>query len=267
VKKVPPKEQAARLARAVPRLIKHLPHHKPWMVTLLSIATVVVLATCGLGSYLLVRDENTVVGADPNTTPTIAKRDITSRKTDPTPMTAADVFPTAEIVADPAIPPYKIVGKPQVAPNCRLAATAQVGKLLFQLGCNQVVRATFRSPDRVFFVTAGVLNLKDADSAAEGRAELLKTVNADNRLTGYISQTSAKVLGRAPTSQNWFAQGHFIVYTVIARVDGKAIPADDPNVKVIVYDILEKYLRDTVLANWVIDKSALIPSAAPPSSS
>ena len=47
----------------MPGLIRHLPQHKPWMVAIGAIAVVVVLAICGFGSYLLVKDDNKVVGA------------------------------------------------------------------------------------------------------------------------------------------------------------------------------------------------------------
>jgi len=228
------------------------------MVALLSIATVVVLGTCGFGGYLLVRDENTVVGEDPNAVPTIPKRDITSRKTDPDRLKAADVFPTTEIVVDPAYPPYKRVGAVQInnEPGCRIATVGAVGDLLSRLGCNQVIRATFTSPDGQFVVTAGLLNLRDAASAMEGHNQLSTLIGPKNRLTGYIpagGSTKVRVLGTAPTSLAWNAQGHFLLYTVVARFDGKEIPTDDEHLKIIVYDMLQKHLRDTALEQWMTE--------------
>jgi hypothetical protein len=246
----------------MPGLIRHLPHHKPWMVTLSVVAVAVVLGTCGLGSYLMVTDANTVVGATPTPEPTLAKRDISDRKTDPALLTAADVFPDAEVMADPAFPPYKRVGDAQVATDCRIAATGEVGKLLVSLGCNQVVRATFTSTDGAYLVTAGIFNLSDATAATKAHTDI-KVLVADpskGRFNGFVSNTTVRVLGRAPTQLAWDAQGHFLLYGVIARLDGKEIADDDPHVKVIVYDIVEKYLRDRFIVQWSVDRNAPTPA-------
>jgi hypothetical protein len=57
-------------------------------------------------------------------------------------------------------------------------------------------------------------------------------------------------------------RGHFLLYTVVVRKDNAAMATDDASgAQVINYDVLSKYLRDTVIENWSIDKSALTPSA------
>jgi hypothetical protein len=256
--------RSLRLKDAVPGLIRHLPHHKPWMVAISVIAAVVVLATCGLGSYLLVKDDNTVVGAVPEATAAVPVRDLSSRETDPELLTAADVFPDAEIVADPAFPPYVRVGEAQVADNCRVAATGQVGLLLVDLGCNQVVRATFKTPEGKHVVTAGVFNLKDNQASVKAHEDIRTLVadEANGRFNGYIPDKSVRVLGSAPTNLSWDVRGHFLVYCVIARADGKAFEPDDPFVPVIVYDLVEKYLRDTKLTDWAIVEGTPGPDAS-----
>ncbi len=236
------------------------------MITISVIAVVVVLTTCGLGSYLLLRDDRKIVTADPSITATPAMRDINSRTTDGKLMGADDVFPGKQIVADPSIPPYKRVGTVQVDGNCRIAATSQVGQLLLSLGCNQVVRATFSTPDSAYYVTAGVFNLKDSAAAASAKNQLGKLLNATNRFTGYIVDKPTQVLGRAPTNLAFFAQGHFLIYTVIVRVDGKESQPDDPHIKVIVYDMLEHYLRDGVLVRWATGPTPAPSGAGSPSS-
>lgn len=234
------------------------------MVAIGVIATVVVMATCGLGSYLLVSDERRVVGATPTPTAAVPTRDISSRETDPSALTAADVFPDAEIVADPAFPPYTRIGEAQVAENCRIAATGEVGLLLESLGCNQVVRATFRSPDGAYLVTAGVFNLVDNAASVKAHTDIgqLVTDEANGRFNGYIPDRSLRVLGTAPTNLSWDVRGHFLVYCVIARADGKEFLPEDPNLPVIVYDLVEKYLRDTRLVEWSIDRSTPGPDAS-----
>lgn len=248
----------------MPGLIKHLPHHKPWMVALSVIATVVVMATCGLGSYLLVKDDNTIVGAAATPTIAIPVRDISTRENDPTLLTAADIFPDGEIVADPAFPPYVRVGEAQVHENCRVAASGEVGLLLQSLGCNQVVRASFTTPDGAHFVTAGVFNLPDVAASVQAHTEIGQLVvdEANGRFNGYIPDKSMRVLGTAPTNLSWDVRGHFLLYCVIAKVDGKPFEPNDPHVPVIVYDLVEKYLRDTRLMEWSIDRTTPLPDAS-----
>jgi hypothetical protein len=249
------------LRNAVPGLIRHLPNHKSWMVALSVIAVAVVLGTCGLGSYLLFKDDKQLT-AQPEATPTVPTRDISSRDKDKAMMTPADVFPKAEITADPSVPPYKEVGDAQENVDCRAGAFGELGKLLIAKGCNQIIRATFSSTDSHYFVTAGIFNLRDSASANQV-VEQVKTMDpSTGRFTGYITTTPTKVLGRSATQVGWEAEGHFLIYCVIARADGKDLAKDDPMIKVIVYDMVEKYLRDTVIYNWSIDRSSPGPSGS-----
>jgi hypothetical protein len=257
-----------RLADAVPGLIRHLPHHKPYMVTISVIAVVALLATCGFGSYLLLHNDRQVITVDPSVTATAATRNIASRQTDGAMLKASDVFPTAQITtSDPTVPPYKRLGDVQVDSNCRIAGTAQVGQLLLAAGCDQVVRATFIAPDGAYYLTAGIFNLADATAAANAKDQLSQIVSATNRLTGYITTEKTQVLYRSPTNLAFYAQGHFLMYVVIARTDGKESQPDDPNIKVIVYDVLEHYLRDTVLVKWAVGPTASATAKASSSAS
>jgi len=237
------------------------------MIALSVIAAVVVIATCGLGSYMLVKDDSTVVGASPTPSPTVATRDLDDRKTDPAAMRVADVFPSANVpAADPTVPPYKRMGKAQVSKDCRVGATNDVGKLLRSLGCNQVIRATLASPDGAYYLTAGVFNLRDNAACLKANESIPRLVQAGKgRLSGYVTNDASRVMGRAPTQLAWDARGHFLVYTVIARADAKEITDGDPNVRVIVYDIVEKYLRDKVILEWSIERGP--PSSSAPAAS
>ncbi len=62
-------------------------------------------------------------------------------------------------------------------------------------------------------------------------------------------------LGRSSTNLTWEVRGHFLIYTVIAKVDGSAFEPDDAGAKVIVYDILQQYLREKVIDEWSIEKT------------
>jgi hypothetical protein len=119
-----------------------------------------------------------------------------------------------------------------------------------------MVRATYLTADNAHYVTAGVFNLQDADSASKAYDQLGKLLSPSNRFTGYITTAQTKVIGRAPANLAYLAQGHFLIYTVIVRLDGKESRADDPQVKVIVYDMLEHYLRDGVLVRWATEPVA-----------
>jgi hypothetical protein len=260
------RSRAARLAGAVPeRLLHSVPHHRRWLVTIAAISVVVVVAMCGFGFYNVVWDEQRgAVLTGPAPTPTPPKRDITSRAADPKQMTAKDAFPNTDIAVAPGVPAYKLVGKVQIAKDCRTGATADLGKLLRSLGCNQVIRATMTTSDKNYLVTAGIFNLKDDVAAKQAHEEIKDLVDKEKgRFTGLISSKATQILGRAPTQLAWDADGHFLAYCVIARKDGKPFGASDPNPRIIVYDIVETYLLDKVIANWAIDRAALSGSPGP----
>jgi hypothetical protein len=260
------RSRAARLAGAVPeRLLHTVPHHRRWLVTIAAISVVVAVAMCGFGFYNVVWDEQQgAVVTGPAPSPTPPKRDITNRKVDPKRMTAKDVFPATNIAVAPGVPAYKMVGNVQSVKDCRVGATADLGKLLRSLGCNQLVRATLTTTDKNYFVTAGIFNLTDDVAARQAHEEIKALVDKEKgRFTGFISTKSTQILGRAPTQLAWDFDGHFLAYCVIARKDGKSFKSTDPNPRIIVYDIVETYLIDRVIAEWSIDRDALNGSASP----
>jgi hypothetical protein len=165
-------------------------------------------------------------------------------------MTVADVFPNAEIIADPSYPPYKMMGAAQASDDCRVAGDGDVRKLLQTIGCSQVVRATFSVPDG-----------KVASQFATDVRGLI--ADKKGRFTGYISDPAQNVvLGRAPLTHAFEVRGHFLVYIVVVKVDGSEFEPDDPGVKLIQYDVMQKYLRDKVLVDWSIEKTPPSASAA-----
>ena len=153
--------------REVPGLLRQLPHHKPWMVAIGAIASPSCCRSAASAPTCWSR--TTVRSSGPRRRPqsTVLKRDISNRDADPNPLTADDAFPTADIVVDPNIPPYKRIGDAQAAEDCRVGANGDVGTLLKDNGCSQVVRATFLTPDGGHYVTAGIFNLPDT-AAAQG---------------------------------------------------------------------------------------------------
>jgi len=238
-------------------LLKQLPHHKPWVVTIGLISAVVVLAACGFGSYLLFQNEGEVGVTDGNGT--TIKRDISSREVDPTPLTVQDVFPAAEWVAEEGVPPYRMVGEPQLSEDCAVAADRQGKTLLEEAGCSQFIRSTFVSWDDRFYVTAGVLNLPDQSTAETLQNDLVVLGGSATylgHLTGYQSSGDLSVFVRAKVSRTMEVHGHFLLYVVVARKDGADTGPDDEAAKVVTHDMLKLYLRDQVMASWASNGTA-----------
>ncbi len=237
--------------REFPGLLKQLPHHKPWVVTIGLISAVVVLAACGFGSFLLFQNEAGVGVSDG--TGTAVKRDISTREADPTPLTVPDVFPATEWVAEEGLPPYRMVGEPQAGEDCGVAADRQGKTVLDEAGCSQFVRATFVSWDDRFYVTAGVLNLPDQEAAKTLQTDLVTLGGSATylgHLTGYQSSGDLSVFVKAKVSRTMEVHGHFLLYVVVARMDGGDTGPDDEAAKVVTHDMLKLYLRDQVMANW-----------------
>ncbi|WP_162907901.1 hypothetical protein, partial [Allorhizocola rhizosphaerae] len=245
---------------------------KRWRAGLGVLGVIVVLAVCGIGSYLIVLDEQKGVQAQANggPKPTVTPVDISSREVDSQPLTIAEVFPSDTIVIDPKNPDqvYTVVAKQELA-DCRTATKGEVTALISQLGCSQVIRATMRSPDG-FLVTGGLLNL-DTQASAEKAWESIRKMVDDQKggFYGYspTNDRTTKPLVLAQTVVGWNMKGHYLAYCVIARGDGEEIPNRDPFASRIMWDIIEIYLKGNILearaTDPVIDPSAPAPSASP----
>jgi hypothetical protein len=235
-------------------------------VLLGALGAVVLLTVCGLGSWMIVQDERkgTDARAAVAPTPTTVPRDITSRTADPKPLTKTEVFPTAAIVINPAEPPYKVL-KSQAAKDCKVAAAGQIADLLAELGCNQVVRATLRSPTGDYLVTGGIFNLEDKAGSEFARRKIGPIVNnGTGRFAGMVAGADTEPLATSSAHVGWDIRGHYLIYCVIARSDGKKFAEDDPYAKQILFDIVEMHLRDKVLAKRATAPAggAVTPAAA-----
>ncbi|HYN95865.1 MAG TPA: hypothetical protein VES42_18630 [Pilimelia sp.] len=226
-------------------------HFRTYQMMLSALAVLALLTVCGLGSWLIVQDERkgTDARAAGTPEPTVLPRDITSRTADPAPLTADEVFPkNKQIVINPAEPPYRIL-RTQVQKNCRTGAAGEIAKLLTTLGCNQVVRATMRSPTGAYLVTGGLFNLEDRAGAEFAREKIQPIVNArKGRFAGMMAGKGTEPVVTSSAHVGWDIRGHYLLYCVIARADGKALATGDPYARQILYDIVEMHLRDNVLA-------------------
>jgi len=129
------------------------------------------------------------------------------------------------------------------------------------LGCNQVVRATLKSPNGQFLVTAGIFNLPDEATANKAYQAVTPMVDAQKgRLIGMFAGPGTEAILKAPTHLGWFVRGHFMAFCVIARIDAKAIPVDDPYAQQIATDVVETHLRDAVIGARAVERIGGSPS-------
>jgi hypothetical protein len=223
-------------------------HSRRWLTILTAVGVVVVLVVCGLGAYFMINNDKSRSAPPSGTsgvkTSGVKARDISTRDVDPATLTEQEVFPAQQITAGTAT--YRVL-KTQ-ATDCPSAATEDLAKLLGQLGCSQVVRGTLKSPDGQFLITAGIFNLKDEASANQAYDSIKPALEAQKgRFTGLPAGDGTEAIVRAPTTLGWHPRGHFLVYCIVARVDGKPIAADDPASKQVISDLVETHLRDRVI--------------------
>jgi hypothetical protein len=234
-------------------------HSRRWQLALVAVGAMVLLTVCGLGSFFIMKDERQGAEAQPVVpTPTAVARDISTRAVDPEPLTAQEVFPTKKITIPGTPEPYQVI-KTQATKDCRVAADADLRKLLLSLKCSQVVRATLRSPTKEYLITGGVLNLETAAGAQQARDKMQALVNQNaGRFLGLIAGKETEPLALSATHVGWDTRGHYLIYCLIARADGKEFADNDPYARQILYDIVELHLRNSVL-----EKRATAPASSP----
>jgi hypothetical protein len=234
------------------------PQKRTWQAFTTGLGIFTMLAVCGLSSFFIVADERQgrdaqASGAAP---PVPVLRDISSREADPAPLTAAEVFPGSEVAVDPARPAYRVL-QTQTDRRCAAAASGEIGTLLTDLGCDQVVRGTLRAPGGGYLVTAGVFNLDDVDGANWAREKIKSMVDGGRgRFRGLVAGAGTAPVALSSARVGWHVRGHYLVYCVTARADGRPIAASDAQAERILSDMLELYLRGTV-----IEKRAVVSSS------
>ena len=230
---------------------------------LAGLGALVVLTVCGLSGYFIMVDEQAGTGAQANgATPamTAIPRDISTREADSAALTLAEVFPVKEIVIAPDQPPYQVL-RTQIGNDCKVAATDELGAKLVAAGCNQVVRATMKSPNGQYLVTGGIFNLTTEAAAEETHDAVKPLVDAKKgRFTGLSAGAGTDPIVLSSTHLGWDTRGHYLIYCVIARSDGKEFAQGDPFAKQIIFDIVELHLRNTVL-----ERRAMVPVGGTPS--
>ncbi|MEU8213555.1 hypothetical protein AB0B85_30640 [Micromonospora sp. NPDC049044] len=247
-----------------------------WQVLIGGAAVLVLLALCGLGAAALLDERNGQPTADPtyqpNAAPTSAAAErlaLDSRESDQAPLTAKELFPGKELNVTAGQPSYQVL-KTQSSGSCAVATTGEVADLLTLLGCNQVVRATLRTPDGAHLVTAGLFNLTDKVSAERARDRIRPLLDErQGRFRGLTAEDGdgTDVLASAPARVGWQVRGHYLAYALVVRGDGAAIKAGDTTVREILFDMIELHLSRGVLQQRADGGTAAQPTPEPSASS
>jgi hypothetical protein len=220
-----------------------------WHMVIAGLATVALLAVCGLFSWQVLQDEfagNAQAGQpDESGAPT---RDIGTREADPEPLTEDEVFPTEEITISAGEDPYQLLDAAE-SEDCTVAGADGLADLLGDLDCTQVVRGTLHSPDEDFLVTTGVLNLASEDAARQAYDDINELINDQTgRFVGMLAGSGTEPIMISETKSGWDYRGHFLIYAVIAKVDGTGFTTtDDRYAELIIWDMVEVHLRSGVL--------------------
>lgn len=223
------------------RLAQSRANSRSWLRILATITGIALLATCSAGTFFLLR-EGTVT--EPGTagapsapaSPSADVDPLNARATDPSPVVIAELFADTGVAT--ASGTYRTV-KSEALDDCATAATGKLADLLDRHECSQVVRATLLSPDGSFAMTAGVVNLIDAEAAQTVRAGVEKDAGDFTTLHG---GGKTAVLGRTATVLGYNTYGHYLLYVVIAPTDGARPDQDDPAYTGIVGDVVETHL-------------------------
>ncbi len=224
----------------------------------MALATVVAIAACSVGGYFLFRDDGKgepTAGGPSSSSPEASKSktpskspsptstpvDISSRSTDPEPLTKNELFGDKTITTRDQntgkTRTYKVV-KAQQMGNCSNGVTGSLGGTLQSLGCNQVVRAAINTSGGEYGATAGVFNLKN-----KGHSKKLDPLIKDDKgsFAGLEGPGASAQINKASLALYWEERGHYMVYVIICRGDGKQIKLND-TVATIASDLLIDHL-------------------------
>jgi hypothetical protein len=224
------------------------PQHAMQML-MSALGAAILLAIAGLSGFFIIAEvRRGHADAAGRTLPADPSEILTTRGGDAIPLTLDEVFPDPEIRVVQGAAPYRVELR-HIDTDCTIAATGELGRILSDQQCSQVVRATLTAPYGGYKVTTGLFNLDDAISAEAVGNSAKRLVDGG---TGTFATMSADGPGSDPTDQplaqvNWHEHGHFLLYAVIARPDGQVVHDDDPYARQITVDLIESYLNGQVL--------------------
>ena len=216
------------------------------------LAALIVLAIVGLSTFFIIAEESRggpghESAAAPGTEPGIA-----SRALDAEPLTQREVFPEPSVQPPGSAAGYQVT-MTHSDTSCRIATTGELGALLEDHACEQVVRARLTAPYGGYQVTTGIFNLADAGGAARV-SEVAGTLVETGRGTFATLGGSAGDPFTEPLAQvGWRSRGHFLLYCVVARPDGRLVTDDDPYAARISAEMVDGYLAEQVVGKRTLD--------------
>ncbi|WP_262283050.1 hypothetical protein [Micromonospora sp. MA102] len=243
---------------------------RAWQVLIGGAAVLMLLALTGLAVAALLEDRTATPPASQQSSQPVVEQsaapdgtDLDSRDTDQAALTAKEVFPGQQLVVADGQPAYRVL-KTHSSASCAVAATGEIADLLVRLGCNQVVRATLRSPDGDHLLTAGLFNLTDVASAQRARDRIRPMLDErQGRFRGMAADKDTEVVATAAARVGWQVRGHYLAYCVVTRADGERISSGDTKARDILYDMIEVYLNRGVLEHRASGGMASQPTDGP----
>jgi hypothetical protein len=179
------------------------------------------------------------------TTPSVSSKTVNSPSSnsppsDPAILTVADVFPH-DHVPGPDGRKYPIFRKEENT-SCAQTVTGKLVELLPPNVCLQIVRASTKSVDGRFLITAGIINFSNAASAVNMAKNLGLAVG--DGITGFLGlPVSADIdAPRAKARVYVFGNGRYIAYIVLFPSDYGDFTADDEEAERQVLEDLALYL-------------------------
>jgi hypothetical protein len=168
--------------------------------------------------------------------------DLSSRATDPRPVTVAELFPDPTIAFNGTT--YTVLGT-DAATNCRETADGKLATALVVAGCSQVVRATVAHPGKQYLVTVGVVNLPST-AAADQIYRLLD----DPGSNGYFKRLNGAGVARdfaanRDTVVGSLARGHYVIFAVGGRAGSTGASLADEQLKATLKD-MRLYSNETI---------------------
>ncbi|MCH7233075.1 hypothetical protein L0U85_19770 [Glycomyces sp. L485] len=228
-----------------------------WLIALAVVSGVAVVAACGAGAFIVLREGETAPAAQPQTTPGDHRQEqsdedaasdapdvvdpIERRGTDAAPISVGELFGSAAFTPAGAAGQYEVLETEELA-DCADAGLDELAELLADADCAQTVRATLVNPDGEYAATAGVLNLADAAESEDLRKAIEDGL--EGGFSALRTDGAGAELGRAATMVGYNTYGHFLMYVVIGRTDGEPLEDADEAVISVVNDIVDVWLVD-----------------------
>jgi hypothetical protein len=215
------------------------------------LAALIVFAIVGLSAFFIVAEERRGHGRD-SAAPPGAEPGIASRQADPEPLTQREVFPQPTVPVAGGAAGYQVTMTHSDS-ECRIATTGELGALLHDYGCDQVIRARLTAPYGGYQVTTGIFNLADESGAARV-SELTGTLVETGRGTfATLGGATGDPLTEPLAQVGWHSRGHYLLYCVIARPDGQLVTDDDPYSAQITAELVEQYFGEQVIGARTLD--------------